>query len=180
MNSYIYIYTEYCHVKSIFWYRYTRSSIWTCFSIFPSLLTLLLTSLSLGRMSRLKPSAWPLVLFPPFMKLPKARIRPRTRFTVSLSCSVCRGDRCAHQRCKVRGRRKHKWRMTQSVDKNTKILQFNPTFVREGFRVFINCFWCLCFILNSSAVHAKADWEGCYTYIIHILHFFWRLKWQVC
>lgn len=59
---------------------------------FPSLLTLLFTSLSLGRMSRVKPSAWPLVRLPPFMKFPKARIRPRTRFTVSLSCSVCKGD----------------------------------------------------------------------------------------
>lgn len=185
--------------RVFFWYKNTRSSIWTCCSIFPSLLTLLLTSLSLGRMSRLKPSAWPLVLFPPFMKLPKARIRPRTRFTVSLSCSVCRGDRCTHQRYKVRGgRRKHKWRMTQSVDKNTKILntKFNPTHVREGFhKRQAKCFWCWCFISNSSGVHAKADWEGHWVFlenthiaflleievtcvsIISCLCFKWKLYW---
>lgn len=65
-----------------------------CFGIsFPSLLTLLFTSLSLGRMSRVKPSAWPLVRLPPFIKLPKARIRPRTCFTVSLSCNACGWDR---------------------------------------------------------------------------------------
>lgn len=63
-----------------------------CFSHVPSLLTLLLTSLSLGRISRVKPSAWPLVRFPPFMKLPKARTRPRICFTVSLSCNTCRED----------------------------------------------------------------------------------------
>lgn len=41
-------------------------------------LTLLLTSLSLGRISSEKPSACPLVRFPPFMKFPKAKTKPRT------------------------------------------------------------------------------------------------------
>lgn len=63
-----------------------HSKVWDCS------LTLLFTSLSLGRISRLKPSAWPRVRFPPFMKFPKAKIRPRTLFTVSLSCKVCRGN----------------------------------------------------------------------------------------
>ncbi|TNN39849.1 hypothetical protein EYF80_049990 [Liparis tanakae] len=40
------------------------------------------------RMSRVKPSAWPRVRLPPFMKFPKARTRPRTRFTVGLSCNA--------------------------------------------------------------------------------------------
>lgn len=45
-------------------------------------LTLLFTSFSFGRMSKVKPSACPRERFPPFMKLPKASTRPRTLKTL--------------------------------------------------------------------------------------------------
>lgn len=51
-------------------------------------LTLLFTSLSLGRISRPKPSAWPLTLLPPFMWFPRARTSPTTLLTLQLSSNT--------------------------------------------------------------------------------------------
>lgn len=48
-------------------------------------LTLLFTSFSLGRISRPKPSAWPLTLLPPFMWFPRARTSATTLLTSQLS-----------------------------------------------------------------------------------------------
>lgn len=48
-------------------------------------LTLLFTSFSLGRISRSKPSAWPLTLLPPFMWFPRARTSATTLLTSQLS-----------------------------------------------------------------------------------------------
>lgn len=56
-------------------------------------LTLLLTSLSFGRMSKVKPSACPRDRFPPFMKLPKASTRPSTCNTASPLWRVWRRHR---------------------------------------------------------------------------------------
>lgn len=55
-------------------------------------LTLLLTSFSLGRMSKVKPSACPRERLPPFMKLPKASTSPSTCSTGWLACRVWRGQ----------------------------------------------------------------------------------------
>lgn len=66
-------------------------------------LTLLLTSFSLGRMSKVKPSACPRERLPPFMKLPKASTSPSTCSTDWLACrvwvhAVHRGDRRSESR----------------------------------------------------------------------------------
>lgn len=50
-----------------------------------SRLTLLLTSFSLGKISKSNPSAWPLTLLPPFMWFPRANTSPKTLFTPELS-----------------------------------------------------------------------------------------------
>lgn len=50
-----------------------------------SILTLLLTSFSLGKISKSNPSAWPLTLLPPFMWFPRANTSPKTLFTPELS-----------------------------------------------------------------------------------------------
>lgn len=49
-----------------------------CFTCVTHRLTLLLTSLSFGKISKVKPSACPRDRLPPFMKLPKASTRPST------------------------------------------------------------------------------------------------------
>lgn len=107
----------------------------------PLKLTLLLTSFSLGKMSRANPSACPLLRFPPFIMFPKARTKPSTRKTAWPDCRACWQRRIVHT---------VKQMFASSLSRKAFKLKCNPTGVlrvlshradsQQGFQLALN--WC--------------------------------------
>lgn len=94
-------------------------------------LTLLLTSFSLGRMSKVKPSACPRDRLPPFMKLPKASTRPSTCNTHLPLWIIW----CAHTHIHTRKKRDNDMKVKLSGRKENEMRKASgsPCILSEGF-----------------------------------------------
>lgn len=112
---------------------------------FTPVLTLLLTSFSFGRMSKVKPSACPRDRFPPFIKLPKASTRPSTCNTASLLWRVWGEHTTETRKMKI-------WRLNR--------VTWNKTNWEEGQWLTLHTFWRISILRRIEAIHSwKVDWK---------------------